>query len=78
MAIYDPSSAGNASAPPPRVKREDLTFFLKGMQKRFPDVPQREIHETVEAILEEMKPSRDRTQLNRRIIRRLKRFSTRS
>ena len=72
MATYFLSESGRVPDRPSLKTRNDLTFFFKGIQKRFPGVPLPEIHETVESILEEMKPSRDRTRLHRRTVHRLK------
>ena len=78
MASYFFPDSGRAPDRPSLKTRNDLTFFFKGIQKRFPHVPLPEIHETVESILEEMKPSRDRTRLHRSTVHRLKQSTSAS
>ena len=48
--------------------KNDLRYFRNSLIKRFPPRPPAEIDLAIEQALEEMKPSRDRTRLNRRVV----------
>jgi len=48
--------------------KNDLRYFRNSLIKRFPHRPSAEIDLAIEQALEEMKPSRDRTRLNRRVV----------
>jgi hypothetical protein len=54
--------------------QRNLVFFLRLMQRRFPDRTEEEIIHALEQALEEMAPSKMRTQLQRRMIALLSRM----
>ncbi|RYD34005.1 MAG: hypothetical protein EOP87_10010 [Verrucomicrobiaceae bacterium] len=48
--------------------KSDLRYFRNSMSKRFPDCNEKQIEQAIAKALEEIKPSRDRTRLNRLVI----------
>jgi len=48
--------------------KTDLSYFRNSLCKRFPDCTGQQVDEAIAKVLEEMKPSRDRTRLNRMVI----------
>lgn len=48
--------------------KTDLRYFRTSLQKKFPEHTAVQIDTAIERALEEMKPSRDRTLLNRRVV----------
>jgi len=48
--------------------KSDLRYFRNSMCKRFPDCSDQQIDEAISKALEEIKPSRDRTKLNRLVV----------
>jgi hypothetical protein len=53
--------------------KSDLRYFRTSMCKRFPDCSDRQIDEAISMALEKIKPSRDRTKLNRLVVSMLSR-----
>ncbi len=50
----------------------DLSYFVRSLEKRFPEKTTADIEEALRSALEAIAPSRDRTKLRRLIIRMLK------
>lgn len=48
--------------------KSDLRYFRTSMCKRFPDCSDQQVDQAISKALEEIKPSRDRTKLNRLVV----------
>jgi hypothetical protein len=48
--------------------KSDLRYFRNSMCKRFPDCSEKQVDEAISKALDEIKPSRDRTKLNRLVV----------
>lgn len=60
------------ATPGSRAFEVGLSFLVNSMKRRFPDVAGDEIEEIVAEAVREIAPSKDRTRLQREVLRRLK------